>query len=320
MFFVCGLSFCVLPGSGCCLIGRVAPRVTGVTASAFYGLEEERRREGRGPTTTMPKRRASRSHRAAVIVALGTLLQGVSSFAPTNSHSSRSDGSVTSPTQLFDLIRGEAIDAEPFSLDEGGVGLAKRTAVRVSGAVKPSSKEGTELTDMAKCIDNLTRYDRLRPVEESTVDSLGDVAVICKGDGKELYQDPGSSNRVEDKVVKLAPLEAAASALTSVSGSISEDKTVVFNFLGGDDLIIGEVTEACKMLVGKLEIGSKNKIRFNSVSFTDVPAGTCSVTVVATGASAGGKEGAEASVARGELYSLAGGWATVSEGDAAAED
>ena len=272
-------------------------------------------------TNTMPKRRASRSHRATAIVALGTLLQSASSFAPTNSHSSRNDRSVTtSPTQLFDFIRGEAIDAEPFSLDEGGVGIAKRTAVRVSGAVKPSSKEGTELTDMAKCIDNLTRYDRLRPVEDSAVSSLGDVVVICKGEGKELYQDPGSSNRVEDKVVKLAPLEAAASALTSVSGSISEDKTVVFNFLGGDDLIIGEVTEACKVLVGKLEMGSKNKVKFNSVSFTDVPADTCSVTVLATGASAGGKEGAEASVARGELYSLGGGWVTVSEEDASAED
>ncbi|EJK55965.1 hypothetical protein THAOC_24233, partial [Thalassiosira oceanica] len=167
---------------------------------------------------------------------------------------------------------GEAVDAEPFNLDEGGVGLAKRTAVRVSGAVKPSSKEGTELTDMAKCIDNLTRYERLRPVEESTVGSLDDVAVICKGDGKELYQDPGSNNRVEDKVVKLAPLEAAASALTSVTGSISEDKTVVFNFLGGDDLIIGEVTEACKMLVGNLEMGSKTKSdSIASASLTSLP-------------------------------------------------
>ncbi|KAL9183495.1 hypothetical protein ACHAXT_004351 [Thalassiosira profunda] len=217
-----------------------------------------------------------------------------------------------SSTSLRDIIKGEAVGAESMDESEGGVGLAMRTAVRVSGvAGKGKEAEARELV----------RYEKMQGIDEAVAKSImekADCQLLCSGSGKELYQDPGSSMRVDDKVIRLAPIEAAKNALSSMASAVTvgEDaKTVNVNFLGGDELIVGEVLEACAILVEGLDFPAKTKVAFHSISYGEVPADVCSVTVVASAGKAGGLEGADASVARGELYVNEGKWMTVAEGD-----
>lgn len=153
-------------------------------------------------------------------------------------------------------------------------------------------------------------------VAQSIMEKSG-CTLLCSGMGKELYQDPGSTMRYEDKLVQFAPIEAVKSALEKVSAAPSNVKSVVMNFAGGDDLIIGEVLEACGTLVNELNLqDSKTKVSFNSISFNKEFADqTCSVTVVASGGNAGGLEGVDQSIAKGELYVYDGKWFTVEEGD-----
>ena len=233
----------------------------------------------------------------------------VSSFSVVSSISTRSTSSSSS---LHSLIRGEDIDAEPFDENEGGVGLALRTAVKISGKCQKEQCDAQELL----------RYDKMQEVDISVAQSIMEKSgctVLCSGMGKELYQDPGSSTRYEDKVVKLAPIEAAKAALAASSSSSavpSDAKYVVMNIAGGDDLIIGEVLEACGMLANELNLQeSKAKVTFNSISFNQFADETCSVTVVACGGNSAGLEGVDESIAKGELYVYDGKWFTVAEGD-----
>ena len=116
----------------------------------------------------------------------------------------------------------------------------------------------------------------------------------------------------------LAPIEAAKAALSSMASAVTigeDTKSVVVNFLGGEELIIGEVVEACNLLVDGLDFPAKTKVTFNSMSFTDIPGDSCSVAVVASGGKAGGLDGVDESVAKGELYVSDGKWFTVAEGD-----
>ena len=148
---------------------------------------------------------------------------------------------------------------------------------------------------------------------KSALEKLG-CKVICSGMGKELYYFPDDSARYEDKVIKLAPEEAAKDALSRAS-SASDAKYVVVNFLGGDDLIYGEVKDACDLLVDELEISDKAKITFNSVSFTDFEEGVCSVTVIASDGQSGEDGGVEQSIGRGEAYIYDGKWYTLTKED-----
>ncbi|KAL3816493.1 hypothetical protein ACHAXA_011298, partial [Cyclostephanos tholiformis] len=140
------------------------------------------------------------------------------------------------------VIKGEAYGSEPFDENEGGVGLAKRSAIKVIGV--SSKGKGSDAKE-------LVRYDKLQELDISVAKSTMDKAnckLLCCGTGKETYQDPGKSYRVEEKVIKLAPVEAAKNALSSMDSSPtigSEGGSVVINFLGGDELIIGEVLDAC---------------------------------------------------------------------------
>ena len=138
--------------------------------------------------------------------------------------------------------------------------------------------------------------------------------LICNGFGKELYYFPDDSARVEDRVIKLAPDEAAKDALAKAA-SVGDAKFVVVNFLGGDDLIYGEVKNACDLIVQELNIPDKAKISFNSVSFTDFEDGTCSVTVMTSDGQSGSDEGVDAAIAKGEAYAYGGKWYTVTKED-----
>lgn len=240
---------------------------------------------------------------AASAVALAA--SSVSSFSVTSSTHVTTRRSSSS---LFSLIRGEAIDAETFDENEGGVGLALRSAIKISGKCQKEQCDAQELL----------RYEKMQEVEMSVAQSIMEksgCSLLCSGMGKELYQDPGSTIRYEDKVIKLAPIEAAKAALEKVSVAPSDAKYVVMNFAGGDDLIIGEVLEACGMLVKELNLQDKTKITFNSMSFNVFAEESCSVTVVASGGNAGGLEGVDQSIAKGELYMYDGKWFTVAEGD-----
>lgn len=236
------------------------------------------------------------------------LASQASSFTPVTP----SCNNIRSSTKLFDIIKGEAVDAETPDENAGGVGLAKRSAVKIVGV--SAKGKGTDAQE-------LVRYDKMSEVEMSAVTSImekADCQLLCSGAGKELYQDPGSSTNYDAKVIKLAPIEAAKDALSSMASAVTigeDTKSVVMNFLGGDDLIIGEVLEACDILVDGFDFPAKTKVKFNSISFTEVPADVCSVTVVASAGKTGGLEGVDESVARGELYGLNGKWFTVTEGD-----
>eukprot|EP00584_Thalassiosira_punctigera_P000651 CAMPEP_0172529232 /NCGR_PEP_ID=MMETSP1067-20121228/3368_1 /TAXON_ID=265564 ORGANISM="Thalassiosira punctigera, Strain Tpunct2005C2" /NCGR_SAMPLE_ID=MMETSP1067 /ASSEMBLY_ACC=CAM_ASM_000444 /LENGTH=261 /DNA_ID=CAMNT_0013313251 /DNA_START=80 /DNA_END=865 /DNA_ORIENTATION=+ len=247
-----------------------------------------------------------------VVVWTAVLASQAFSFSPAAPCDIRAT-SIVSTTELSSLIQGEEKGAESLNENEGGVGLAKRTAVKISGVSQKG--KGSEARE-------LLRYDRMQGLDGAVVESVmekAECALVCSGTGKELYRDPGSSNRVEDKVIALAPIEAAKDALASMASAftIGEDnpKSVVVNFLGGDELIIGEVLEACDLLVEELDFPAKTKVKFHSISFDEIPADVCSVTVVASGGKAAGMEGVDQSVAKGELYARDGKWFTVAEGD-----
>lgn len=248
-------------------------------------------------------------HLPKVVMAAIVFASGASSFSPL----SPCNNDIRSrPTRLFSLIKGEAFGEEPFDENEGGVGLAKRTAVKISGV--SGRGKGSEARE-------LLRYERIQEIDEGVAKSVMQDAgcrLLCHGTGKELYQDPGSSMSVEDKVIKLAPIEAARAAISSAAAPIAigeDDKSVVFNFLGGDELIMGEVLEACDLLVEGLDLPAKTRVKFNSISFEKIAADVCSVMVVSSAGKAGGLEGVDESVARGELYIQDGKWFTVTEGD-----
>lgn len=238
----------------------------------------------------------------------------VSSFSPNMPCSSirTAVSNIDGPTKLFSLIKGEAFGAEPFDENEGGVGLAKRAAIKIVGVSNKGKGTGAQ---------EIVRYEKMQELDEAAVKSIMEKAecqLLCSGTGKETYQDPGSSYRLEERVIKLAPIEAAQNALSSMASAVTigeDTKSVVFNFLGGDELIIGEVLQACDLLVDGLDFPTKTKVVFNSVGFTSIPEDVCSVVVVASGGKASGLEGADESVARGELYVHDGKWSTVAEGD-----
>ncbi len=245
--------------------------------------------------------------------------------------------STTSSSRLFSLIKGEAYGSEPFDENEGGVGLAKRCAVKIVGGgsvgrEKGSASDSEVVGGNAIEAQELYRYERLTPLDKSEIvnsiaeGKYGDMQVLCSGLGKEDYADPGSSYRVEDKVIKLAPIEAVKNALSSIAKipqmTIESKKSsiMVFNFLGGDELIIGEVLMACDMLVEGLNLPATTKVKFNSISHVDVPSEFCHVTVLAVGGGAMSSSSSEEadideSVGKGELYDRDGKWFTVARRD-----
>jgi hypothetical protein len=215
------------------------------------------------------------------------------------------------PSQL-NVILGEDLDSVGIDENLGGVGLAKRCAIKISGTAKKGGNADAVLN-----LNDLVRYEKMVSLSEEEVitamEKFG-CKLICNGFGKELYYFPDDSARVEDRVIKLAPDEAAKDALAKAA-SVGDAKFVVVNFLGGDDLIYGEVKNACDLIVQELNIPDKAKISFNSVSFTDFEDGTCSVTVMTSDGQSGSDEGVDAAIAKGEAYAYGGKWYTVTKED-----
>ena len=94
-----------------------------------------------------------------------------------------------------------------------------------------------------------------------------------------------------------------------------DSENIAINFLGGDDLILGEVLEAANEMVLAMDIPTKTKITFNSMSHNSLPLETCTVTVVSVGGPAEDASGVEKSLASGEIYMADGVWYTLDEAD-----
>lgn len=203
------------------------------------------------------------------------------------------------------VIRPEDEDEE-WDLTKGGVLLAMDSAIKVTGTVSGGGADAT----------NLLRYEKLTEASEADVNAAlasSGSAVICTGTGAELYKDPGLST-VEE--ITLGPMDAVAKALSSSPNvaALTGAKSVVINFLGGNDLIMEEVVDAANALVQNMGDSAPSKMKFNTISHKGIADGTASVTVMAAG---GGKaDGALGKVvSNGEAYFYQGKWYAVLDED-----
>jgi len=212
---------------------------------------------------------------------------------------------------LYEVIEGMSEKEDPVDEGLGGVRLAQESAIKIVGDIKhkPGNSQSFPM--------ELLRYNTLKQVEESLVqDVLKKTGsfVLCYGQGVELYKDPGETTIKE---VYYAPKEAIKDALTNAASAM-DSETLVFNFLGGDDLMCGEVLQAANELVLDLDIATKTKISFNSLCHKTIPSGTCAVTVVSLGnqqEDGSASAGVEKAIASGEIYLRDGVWYTVEESD-----
>ena len=107
-----------------------------------------------------------------ILVAVTTMVCRAWSFSPITTNYNHpiihlSLPSTTSSSRLFSLIKGEAYGSEPFDENEGGVGLAKRCAVKIVG--------GRSVGGNAIEAQELYRYERLTPLDKSeTANSIAE--------------------------------------------------------------------------------------------------------------------------------------------------
>jgi hypothetical protein len=211
------------------------------------------------------------------------------------------------------VIIAEEMDFER-DIGRGGVRLAQESAVKMTGRIK--YKAGVSATPV---LQELIRYTTVTALEEQSVkdqlQSMG-ATIVCTGQGKEVYADPGTTAEVN---VDLAPAQAVRAALTGAgsAGSAMACDKLVINVAGGDDLQVKEVIDALEELVMNLDVPSNANIIFNSLSHASFPMLAATVTAVALAAetTSDDKKGAEKSVAEGEVYFSEGKWYTVVQED-----
>jgi hypothetical protein len=214
-------------------------------------------------------------------------------------------------TRLHEVIEPLETDAVYFDQGAGGVRLAAESALKIVGQIqhKPGQADAKP--------QDLFRYTQLQQVSTQTVQTVLQQcghSVLCTGQGVELYKDPGETTIKE---VKYAPMEAMKDSLQS-AGSAMSSTSLVFNFLGGDDLVLGQVLDAAQALTLDLDIPTKCRIAFHSCSHASVPAGTCAVTVVSVNESndtVADSSDVEKAIASGEVYLRDGAWYTLAESD-----
>lgn len=186
------------------------------------------------------------------------------------------------PTQLNAYIESDSVD-EGF--EGGGLELAVDNAILISGSVDKKGKA------IAKEMKHYTK------VSKSDIGNFG-CKVICKGDGQEIYKDPGLSS---EKIIALAPFTAVENALNAIE---SEDKSgaISINFTGGDDLMVHEVLGSVEKIVSGL--GLSSKVEFRSLCEPSFPMEKCGVAVVSFDGDS-----------EGHIYYNDGAWYTLSEDD-----
>jgi len=206
---------------------------------------------------------------------------------------------------LFSVIKSEDVD---FKFDEGagGVRLAQESVIKITGQVSHAPGKAEPK------ISDLMRYTSLTAVSESAVDS-SPVTVLGTGIGVELYKDPGETASAD---ITLAPPDAVRDCLMGV-GSALEYDTVHINFCGGNDAQVLEVLAATKEMVLDLDVKTKAKIAFSSISHSSLPEGKSFITVVGLpeDVSTGGLKGVERALASGEVFFCNGQYWTVTDDD-----
>lgn len=200
-----------------------------------------------------------------------------STFASRRIGSREADGpSRTAPTGGFCLlmavIQADEVDFE-FDIGQGGVSLAQKTAIQISGKVQHAP--GTAKAQL----DSLQRFNQLRTISDAALQKVfqsTSAKIVATGIGKELYKDPGASTVKE---VIQTPKDAVRDALIGAGSAIGCEQ-VHLNFLGGDDLQVLEVLDAVEQAVLMLDVKTKCKIFFRSISDSQFPKQVATVTVV----------------------------------------
>jgi hypothetical protein len=181
----------------------------------------------------------------------------------------------SSTTKLHPVIRPESVDFD-FDIGQGGVRLAEESVIKITGTVthRPGHAEPN--------ISNLIRYKQIQTIrsdnEQMIMNTLQQMkaTIIATGRGVELYKDPGTTT---EQVIVYAPMDAVRDALMSAQSALQYNQ-ICINFCSGSDGQVLEILSAITKLVLDLDIATKTKITFNSISHTTFPMGTTSVTVV----------------------------------------
>lgn len=213
---------------------------------------------------------------SATILMLSSAMSMTNAFAPSTQ--------IRPPTKLSGYIEADSVDEE---LDPklGGLGLANDNAIMISGDV---DKKGMAIAKDMKHFKQVIKTD---------VSKIGG-KVLCKGEGAELYQDPGMST---DKIITLAPISAVEKALQSVD-SADKNGNIFVTFSGGGDLMVHEVLEGVQNMVEGLAL--KSKVSFRSLCSPSFPLEKCGVAVVSLD-----------DKSDGNIYFNEGEWYTLSEDD-----
>jgi len=184
--------------------------------------------------------------------------------------------------------------------------LAQESVIKITGQVSHAPGKAEPK------ISDLMRYTSLTAVSESAVDS-SPVTVLGTGIGVELYKDPGETASAD---ITLAPPDAVRDCLMGV-GSALEYDTVHINFCGGNDAQVLEVLAATKEMVLDLDVKTKAKIAFSSISHSSLPEGKSFITVVGLpeDVSTGGLKGVERALVSGEVFFCNGQYWTVTDDD-----
>jgi len=213
-------------------------------------------------------------------IALVSVLTGSDAFSPMLPQFSVSK--YVLKTQLCLGIESDQAEEE-LVIDDSIVSLTLNTASVMSGTVEGG----------VPVPNNFKRFNEISPLSNPE-----GVAILCKGEGTENYVDPGEST---ERIVTLAPLEAASQALGTVEAAPSNVKKTFVNVAGGDDLMVHEVLDAVKLLTSELEGSS---FEFRSLCHDSFPLMKCGIAVVAA-----------TDDSNGEVYWNGGKWWTLLEKD-----
>jgi hypothetical protein len=210
------------------------------------------------------------------LVALALALNAINAFAPSSTF--------RTPTQLCAYIEAD-LNEEGLDPKSGGLGLAMDNGILISGSVD------------AKGIAIAKEMKHFSKIIKSDISSLG-AKVLCKGEGAELYKDPGLAT---EKIITLSPHSAVEDALRAIECK-DTDGNIFINFTGGDDLMVHEVLEGVQMMVEGLSLSSK--VEFRSLCEPSFANQKCDVAVVSVSGDS-----------NGQIFYNGGEWYTLSEDD-----
>lgn len=198
--------------------------------------------------------------------------------------------SSTRKTHLYGYIEADSVDEE-LDPKAGGIGLAMDNAIIISGSV-----DGKGVA-VARQIQH---YSKVIPLDDS---NMQDIKVLCKGEGIEIYKDPGEATI---KSITLAPISAVENALMdAVQVGLESNEKMFVNFSGGDDLMLHEVLDGVQQMVEGLKVASGGDVEFRSLCEPSFPMEKCGVAAMVVGKT----------WSNGQVFFNEGKWYTVSEDD-----